>query len=50
MIFFKKKEQHKFELQIQSTVKPDIKYSFNDVYRNVHKEIMKDFKKGLPKK
>jgi hypothetical protein len=50
MIFFKKKEQPKLELQIQSTVKPDIVYSFNDVYRNVHKEIMKDFKKSLPKK
>jgi hypothetical protein len=50
MIFFKKKEQPKFGLQIQSTVKPDIEYSFNDVYGNVYKEIMKDFKKSLPKK
>ena len=50
MIFFKKKEQPKFELQIQSTVKPDILYSFNDVFSNVYKEIVKDFKKSLPKK
>ena len=50
MIFFKKKEQPKFELQIQSTVKPDILYSFNDVFSNIHKEIVKDFKKSLPKK
>ena len=39
----KQKEQEKPKLKIQSTVKPDLKYGFNDLFMQIHKELKKSY-------